>query len=76
MPGGLVAAEATMTLLVQTLVGVPETLAVTATLLIRFFTLWFGVSLGVLTVIIWRKLLFGTESGELDLEAVAAQSKA
>jgi uncharacterized protein (TIRG00374 family) len=76
MPGGLGAAEATMTALLQALVGLPETVAVTATLLIRFFTLWFGVSLGVLTVIIWRKLLFDSGSDELDIDAVVTQSKA
>jgi len=75
MPGGLGAAEATITGLLQALVGLPETVAVTATLLIRFFTLWFGVSLGVLTVVIWRKLLFGSKSDQLDLDAIAAQTK-
>lgn len=59
MPGGLGATEASMTGMLQLLVGLPENLAATATLLIRFFTLWFGVSLGILTVAIWRKLLFG-----------------
>jgi uncharacterized protein (TIRG00374 family) len=76
MPGGLGAAEATITGLLQALVGLPETAAVTATLLIRFFTLWFGVSLGVLTVVIWRKLLFGNGSNELDLGVVAEKTKA
>ena len=75
MPGGLGAAEATITGLLQALVGLPETVAVTATLLIRFFTLWFGVSLGVLTVIVWRKLLFGSGSNELDLNAIEAATK-
>jgi uncharacterized protein (TIRG00374 family) len=75
MPGGLGAAEATITALLQGLVGLPETVAVTATLLIRFFTLWFGVSLGILTVIIWRRLLFGSGSNEIDLNTGAAPTK-
>jgi uncharacterized protein (TIRG00374 family) len=58
MPGGLGAAEASMTGMLQLLIGLPENVAATATLLIRFFTLWFGVSLGLVTVAIWRKMLF------------------
>lgn len=60
MPGGLGAAEASMTGMLQVMSGLPENLAATATLLIRFFTLWFGVSLGALTMLIWRNLLFQT----------------
>lgn len=59
MPGGLGAAEASMAGMLQVLSGLPENMAATATLLIRFFTLWFGVGLGALTVLVWRKLLFG-----------------
>jgi hypothetical protein len=44
--------------MLQVLLGLSENVAATATLLIRFFTLWFGVGLGVLTVLIWRKLFF------------------
>ncbi len=69
MPGGLGAAEITMTGLLQAQVGLPETVAVTATLLIRFFTLWFGVSLGIVTLIIWRKMLFGSTQFDLDTAA-------
>mgnify|MGYP005844551441 CR=1 FL=1 len=58
LPGGLGAAEAIMTGMLQLLVGLPEDVAATATLLIRFFTLWFAVGLGIMTVLIWRKLLF------------------
>jgi glycosyltransferase 2 family protein len=59
LPGGLGAAEATMTGMLQLLLNLPENAAVTATLLIRCFTLWFAVALGLITVIIWRKWLFG-----------------
>lgn len=47
MPGGLGGAEASIAGLLQLAVRTPETLAVAATLLIRFGTLWFGVALGV-----------------------------
>ena len=60
LPGGLGAAEATMAGTLVVLVGLSQEVAATATLLIRFFTLWFGVGLGILTVVIWRKMLFGT----------------
>ncbi len=59
LPGGLGAAEATMAGALVVLVGLSQEVAATATLLIRFFTLWFGVGLGILTVVIWRKMLFG-----------------
>lgn len=59
LPGGLGATEATMTAILQAAVGLTQGLAATATLVIRFFTLWFGVILGILIVVIWRKMLFG-----------------
>jgi uncharacterized protein (TIRG00374 family) len=58
LPGGLGAAEVIMTGMLQLLAGLPQDVAATATLLIRFFTLWFAVGLGIATVLIWRKLLF------------------
>ena len=48
-----------MTVILRTAVGLSANIAAAATILIRFFTLWFGVILGVITVIVWRKLLFG-----------------
>jgi glycosyltransferase 2 family protein len=47
LPGGLGAAEASIAGMVILLLGVGADLAATATLLIRFGTLWFGVSLGL-----------------------------
>jgi glycosyltransferase 2 family protein len=49
MPGGLGGAEATMILLLR-LHGIPMTLALSATILIRLATLWFAVLLGVLAL--------------------------
>ena len=55
------------------MVGLSEDIAVTATLLIRFFTLWFAVTLGILTILIWRKMLFGRgEVGKGLIEAELA----
>ncbi len=72
LPGGLGAAEISMTGMLQVLAHLPEDTAATATLLIRFCTLWFGVALGFLTVIIWRRLLFepagGSAAGKAEVE--------
>jgi uncharacterized protein (TIRG00374 family) len=69
LPGGLGAAEATMTGMLQVLINLSEDIAATATLLIRFFTLWFAVGLGILIIVIWRKKLFGRGTEELDLSS-------
>ncbi len=63
LPGGLGAAETSITGLLLLLVTPSRDLAVAATLLIRFCTLWFGVSLGLVTlVVLYRKLLFGHQT--------------
>jgi uncharacterized protein (TIRG00374 family) len=56
LPGGLIAAEGSIAgMLVYTL-SLPSSTAATATLLIRFATLWFGVSLGLVVWLIARDL--------------------
>ena len=67
LPGGLGATEVSMTGILRAVVHLSENVAATATLFIRFFTLWFGVLLGILIVIIWRKLLFGNDKSISDL---------
>ncbi len=57
LPGGLGAAEASLAGLLTLTLGVPEQVAASATLLIRFFTLWFGVGLGVVTLLTARELV-------------------
>lgn len=52
LPGGLGAAEASIAGMLTLLVGLPVSTAATATLLIRFATLWFGVALGLL---VWSR---------------------
>lgn len=50
LPGGLGAAEATIGGMLALVMSLPASLAAAATLLIRFATLWFGVTLGL---IVW-----------------------
>ena len=71
LPGGLGATEASMTIILRTAVGLSANIAAAATILIRFFTLWFGVILGVVTVIIWRKMLFGVS--DMRVENIASE---
>ncbi|MDQ7029858.1 MAG: lysylphosphatidylglycerol synthase transmembrane domain-containing protein [Ardenticatenia bacterium] len=54
MPGGLGGVEGTITGLLQLLVGLDRSTAVTGTLLIRLGTLWFGVVLGLLSIF-WKR---------------------
>lgn len=56
LPGGLGAADSSIGgLLLVAVQGITSATASAATLLIRFCTLWFGVSLGLLTLFIFRK---------------------
>lgn len=47
LPGGLGAVEASIAGMLSLLLGLPTSTSAAATLLIRFATLWFGVSLGL-----------------------------
>jgi uncharacterized membrane protein YbhN (UPF0104 family) len=62
LPGGLGAAEASIAGMLTFLLSLPRSVAVAATLLIRFATLWFGVSLGLGVWIISRDLLLLQET--------------
>ncbi|MDB5079713.1 MAG: hypothetical protein JWP00_1637 [Chloroflexi bacterium] len=60
LPGGLGAADSSIGgLLLVAVQGITSATASAATLLIRFCTLWFGVSLGLLTLFIFRKRFDG-----------------
>jgi uncharacterized protein (TIRG00374 family) len=65
LPGGLGAAEASVGAMLQALAGLDRGLAGTATLLIRFCTLWFGVGLGLVTLMVFRRLLLGNFQDDL-----------
>jgi uncharacterized protein (TIRG00374 family) len=57
LPGGLGAAEASIAGMLILLLGLPPDTASAATLLVRFATLWFGVSLGLLVWVFSPDLL-------------------
>ncbi|MBN1309815.1 MAG: flippase-like domain-containing protein [Anaerolineae bacterium] len=75
LPGGLGAAEFTIAGMVQSLVlGYQDAgLAGTATILVRLFTLWFAVVLGIGTAIAFRHRLFPENALQLleDIEDVS-----
>jgi uncharacterized protein (TIRG00374 family) len=65
LPGGLGAADASIGgLLLFAFKELPTATASAATLLIRFCTLWFGVTLGLMTLFIFRKR-FDRPGGEI-----------
>ena len=57
LPGGIGAAEASIAGMLTLLLGLTPDESSTATLLIRFATLWFGVSIGLLTWLLSRETL-------------------
>ena len=61
VPGGLGVTEGGLTGMLILLANLPADLAATATLLIRFCTMWLGVASGLAVVFIWRKFLFGEQ---------------
>jgi uncharacterized protein (TIRG00374 family) len=65
LPGGLGVAEVSLAGMLALVVGLPRETAATAALLIRFFTLWFGVALGFLVLVLYQQRLFGSQKLEL-----------
>ncbi len=64
LPGGLGAAEVSLAGMLALVVGLPRETSATAALLIRFFTLWFGVTLGFIMLALYRKQLFEARKPE------------
>jgi uncharacterized protein (TIRG00374 family) len=64
LPGGLGVTEGAMTLLLVETGGVDAPTAVAATVLIRFATLWFAVVIGLVAMVIARRLAGGAPDGE------------
>lgn len=59
LPGGLIVAESSMTGIILALTGISKPIAVSATLLIRLSTLYFGVSIGLSTMALsWKRFGF------------------
>jgi uncharacterized protein (TIRG00374 family) len=71
LPGGLGAAEASIAGMLGLLMALPAETAAAATLLIRFCTLWFGVTLGLMVWAFSRDLLtpVGQPAAALDTQA-------
>jgi uncharacterized protein (TIRG00374 family) len=59
LPGGLIAADGSIAGMLTLLLGLSASTAASATLLIRFATLWFGVGLGLLVWATARDLVTG-----------------
>jgi uncharacterized protein (TIRG00374 family) len=57
LPGGLGAAEASIAGMLVLLLGLHPDTSAAATLLIRFATLWFGVSLGLIAWLFSKDLI-------------------
>jgi glycosyltransferase 2 family protein len=62
LPGGLGTADGSMLGLTRLLVSSSATIAGAATLLIRFCTLWFGLGLGVIALLVFRTLRHTTSN--------------
>lgn len=76
LPGGLGSADLSMLGLLFALVTHDATIAGAATLLIRFCTLWFGVSIGVAGLLIFRRLPGRPPAPEIASSEDAASSGA
>jgi glycosyltransferase 2 family protein len=71
LPGGLGVSEASSATLLGTLIGMPRAAAVAATIFIRLCTLWFGVSLGIVALLLFTHR-HGASNGAADLPAETA----
>jgi len=69
LPGGIGAAEASIAGMLALLLGMSSTNATFATLIIRLATLWFGISLGLITWVISLELLGFKEKQYANLES-------
>jgi uncharacterized protein (TIRG00374 family) len=73
LPGGLGAAEASIAGMLTLLLSVPGSIAAAATLLIRFATLWFGVTLGLIVWAFSRRMLLLDQTG-LSVDTTEAEA--
>jgi len=63
LPGGLGAAEVSLVGMLALVVGLPREVAATASLLIRFCALWFGMTLGFVVLAFYQRRLFAHRVG-------------
>lgn len=73
LPGGLGVSEVSSVGLIVALVGLSAAAATTATILIRFCTLWFGVLLGVVALAWFGRRYRAVDSGDWRLETEPRQ---
>lgn len=60
-PGGLGGVEGSLVALSGRLLGLATAMATAAALLVRFCTLWLGVTIGFISFILWPQLLAGSD---------------
>ena len=72
-PGGLGGVEGSLVALTVRLFSLPTVMATGAALLVRFCTLWLGVTIGVVSFARWPDLLAGSETARRE-EGLAAES--
>jgi uncharacterized protein (TIRG00374 family) len=72
LPGGLGAADFSVAGLLQLVAQLSRLKATAATLLIRFCTLWFGVSLGLLALFLFRGRFHSPQVSAAEIEALQA----
>ena len=70
MPGGLGGVEGSLVALSVQILTLPTAIATAAALLIRFCTLWFGVLIGVVSFLLWPRLLAGAETPQAERNAL------
>lgn len=71
LPGGLGGVEGSLVALSMQLLGLDLATATAAALLVRFCTLWMGVGIGVVSIMLWPELLAGSENARREPVAVA-----
>ncbi|HEX6288016.1 MAG TPA: lysylphosphatidylglycerol synthase transmembrane domain-containing protein [Herpetosiphonaceae bacterium] len=75
LPGGLGVSEASSAaLLVALIAGISSSAAAAATIMIRFCTLWFGVMLGVLSLLIFERRYRAAQDESPELRVVRESS--
>jgi uncharacterized protein (TIRG00374 family) len=76
MPGGLGGVEGSLVALSVQILALSTAEATAAALLIRFCTLWFGVLIGVVSFVLWPRLLAGASVPERGSKGLPSEAKA
>lgn len=76
LPGGLGGVEGSMIYQSQRLLGLTQASATASALLTRFCTLWLGVGIGVVSMLLWHDLLAGAEEAQKEQAAQKDQAAA